>query len=204
MRSHNQEASECGSIALVSYIPGPLGVLLQDLGRLIPGDRNPQPHVTILPPRPLQTTVEGASKHAREILQKFPSFEVELTLVREFPQTNMLYLSVGEGGRFLHRLHNALNTGDLQHTERFDFVPHLTLGGPIPGHSMTTARELAESIWQSMSRPGRFTIAEIVCLWLSPGAPWGAWERLWVQSLASAPASSAERAASAAATARTY
>lgn len=204
MRSHNPEASECGSITLVSYIPDPLGALLYDLGRLIPGDRNPQPHVTILPPRPLRATVEAASQQAREVLQKFPSFDVELTLVREFAQTRMLYLGVGDGGPSLHRLHAALNTGDLQHMERFDFMPHLTLGGPIPDHSMTTARELAESIWQSVNGPVRFTVSEIVCLWLGPGAPWGAWQRLWVQILGDARSSAAKAAVRAATTARTY
>lgn len=203
MRSHS-EVPECGSIALVSYIPDPLGALLYDLGRLLPGDRNPQPHVTILPPRPLRAGVETASHEAQRILQKFPSFEVELTRVRHFPQTNMLYLDVGDGDVSLHGLHSALNTGNLQHAERFEYLPHLTLGGPVPPYSLATARELIESIWHSMSRPARFSISEIVCLWLSPGAAWGDWQRLWTQLLHNGENSKPNKALGAAFTARTY
>lgn len=205
MRSHHPaEAPECGSIALVSYIPDPLGTLLHDLGGLLPGDHNPQPHVTILPPRPLRAAVETISCGAQGILQNFPSFDVELTLVRHFPQTNMLYLEIGEGGPLLHDLHSALNTGNLQHAERFEFLPHLTLGGPIPAHSLATAQQLVESIWKSMSRPARFSLNEIVCLWLSPGAPWGDWQRLWTQTLGDAKSSEPDKAARSAFTARTY
>jgi 2'-5' RNA ligase len=203
MRSHF-EAPECGSIALVSYIPDPLGTLLHDLGRLLPGDRNPQPHVTILPPRPLRAAVQTASHEAQQILQKFPAFDVELTRVRHFPQTNMLYLEVGDGGPSLHGLHDALNTGNLQYVERFEFLPHLTLGGPIPAYSLSTAQQLVESIWKSMSRPARFSLNEIVCLWLSPGAAWGDWQRLWTQSLGHDKRSERDRAVRATATSRTY
>lgn len=203
MRSHYLEAPECGSIALVSYIPDPLGTLLHDLGRLLPGDRNPQPHVTLLPPRPLRAAVETASQEAQRVLQNFPSFEVELTRVRHFAQTNMLYLEVGDGAPSLHGLHNVLNTGTLQHAERFEFLPHLTLGGPIPANSLATAQQLVESIWTSMSRPARFSVTEIVCLWLSPGSAWGDWQRLWTHFLRDTRRSEEDKAR-AAVTSRTY
>lgn len=199
MRSHHPEISELGSLALVSYIPDPLGTLLHDLAGLLPGDDNPQPHVTILPPRPLRTTVETASQEAQQILQRFPSFEVELTRIRHFAETNMLYLDVGEGNASIHDLHSALDTGTLQHAERFDFLPHLTLGGPVPVQSLVAAQQVVESIWKSMSRPARFVVTEIVCLWLSPQAPWGDWQRLWTQSL-----KSGKNKAFAAFTSRTY
>jgi hypothetical protein len=82
-------------------------------------------------------------------------------------------------------------------------MPHLTLGGPIPAYSLTTAHQLAESVWQSMSSPPRFSVTEIVCLWLSPTAPWGSWQRLWTHSLAAGKAAKSDKAASATVTART-
>jgi len=197
MRSNHPDAAKWGSLALVSYIPDPLGAFLHDLQRQLPGEHNPQPHVTILPPRPLRAGIETVTRNAKSVLERFPSFDVELSQVRCFAETNILYLDVGEGQDLLYALHRALNTGELAHTERFEFLPHLTLGGPVPGNSLIEARERAESVWRLASCPVRFHVSEVVCLWLPSGAAWGNWQRVWSQALANGvtPASKAARAA---------
>jgi 2'-5' RNA ligase len=203
MRSNQIEPAKWGSLALVSYIPDPLGAFLHNLQGLLPGEHNPRPHVTILPPRPLQTAVETASREAKGILQEFQSFDVELLCVRCFPETNILYLDVGEGEGLLRALHGALNTGHLVYAERFEFLPHLTLGGPLPNGSLVQAQQQAEAVWRSAACPPRFHLSEVVCLWSAPASVWGNWQRVWSQPLAAG--NSARKAAGASAiTARTY
>lgn len=199
--NHITEATEWGSFALVSYIPDPLGSFLHKLREGLPGEDNPQPHITILPPRPLKLPVEAASQQAQDILLQFPAFEVELCKVRSFPETQVLYLDLKSGNSALHDLHAALNAGDLRDRERFDFLPHLTLGGPVASRDVRSVRQQAESLWYAFEYPRRFLLDEVVFLWLSADGPQSEWVRLWSQRL---HAQEATRAASAAVTSRTY
>ena len=48
------DVAEWGSFALVAYIPEPLGAFLQSMRHDLPGQENPQAHITVLPPRPLK------------------------------------------------------------------------------------------------------------------------------------------------------
>jgi len=192
-----------GFFALVSYIPDPLGSFLHGIREALPGEDNPQPHITILPPRPLKLAVDDASKRARKILRRFPPFDVELSRVRFFPGTNFLYLDVGEGNGLLHALHEALNTGDLDDAEKLEFRPHLTLGGPVADARRHAAQQQAESAWRSVHHARRFTVDEVVFLWLGPTSAQGQWRRLWSQNLTGKRAGPT-RLAAAAATAQTF
>jgi len=184
MQNYHSGIPAWGCLTLVSYIPDPLGVFLHSLRRFLPGNHKAQPHVTILPPRPLRSPKESASREAQTILRQFPSFDVELSQVKCFPQTNMMYLGIAQGDSHLHRLHRVLNTGGLAYAERFEFLPHLTLGGPVPACSLSTVRDQTASAWRSSNCSPKFSMLEVVCLWLSPAAVWGDWQRLWSQSLA--------------------
>ena len=200
-----------GSFAIVSYIPDPLGAFLTAIRQLLPGDQIPQAHVTILPPRPLNIPVEAASKQARRVLQAFSSFEVELSTVQYFTETNFFYLDLSIGETVLHKLHDALNTGDLEHCEEFEFRPHVTLGGPVPAATLPSVHTQAKTLWKSAECAPRFSIREIVFLWLSPSDPRGEWRRFWSQDLEGDPTKTQSlqpaeltRRASAGATARTW
>lgn len=191
-----------GSFALVSYIPEPLGSFLDGLRRTLPGETNPQAHITLLPPRPLRSPVEAASERALQVLSGFPPFEVEFSTVGSFPHTNFLYLEIGDGNSLVHALHDALNTGDFEHQEQFEFQPHLTLGGPVPASHLTSAQDQAETAWLAARHPRRFTLDEIVFLWSSPDSTDGEWHRLWSYNLRTG-ATAKTKAASAAVTNRT-
>lgn len=193
------EATQWGSFALVSYIPDPLGSLLHELRQVLPGEDNPRPHITILPPRPLKLSVDAASQQAHKILLQFPAFDVELSKVCLFPQTNVLYLDVAEGNTLLHDVHAALNAGDLDGREEFDFLPHLTLSGPIASRDLPLVRRQAEMAWYSSNHARRFTFDEVALLWLSPDSPQGEWNKVWSHRLSTAAA----RAASATLTSQT-
>jgi 2'-5' RNA ligase len=168
-----------GSLALVSYIPDPLGSFLHSLRRLLPGDENPQAHITILPPRPLKLPIASASLGARKVLDGFSRFDVELSSVRCFPGTSYLYLDIVEGNRTLHAMHEALNSGELSHIEKFEYRPHLTIGGPVSEDSLEPVLAEAENAWRASGCSPRLVVDEIVCLWLLPGGSSSDWKRVW-------------------------
>jgi 2'-5' RNA ligase len=185
------DSAPFGSAAVVSYIPDPLGSYLNWLRGSLPGEHNPQAHLTILPPRRLAVPVERASEQARQTLERFSTFSVELASVRVFPGTNVLYVELGEGDSLVRRLHAALNSGDLAAIEQFEFLPHLTISGPIAAEELPRMRRQAENAWHALMCPRRFTLSEIVFLWLKPGSSNGDWIRVWSHKLKHASAASA-------------
>jgi 2'-5' RNA ligase len=190
----NSETPQWGSFALVSYIPDPLGSFLHSLRQILPGEDNPQAHITILPPRPLQVPVDAASLEAKKTLSHFSRFEVELAEVRSFSESQVLYLDISKGGDILHQLHDALNVGTLEHDENFEFRPHLTLGGPVEKQREEQTRGEAERLWRARDCSARFRVEEIVFLWLPAQGSWKDWDRLWAHRL---PGGEAGKAASA-------
>ena len=166
----------------MSYIPDPLRSVLQGLRQILPSDTRPQPHITILPPRPLNARLEAVSKEAQKILQRFNAFNVELSHARFFPETNLIYLEIAEGDSDLRDLHNALNTGFLKYNEEFEFQPHLTLGRAIPDAGPAVVKSRITEAWRSASCR-RFTLDEVVLVWLTSSGAGGEWRREWSYSL---------------------
>jgi len=185
-----------GFIALVSYIPDPLASFLQGLREALPNNDSSEAHITLLPPRPLKLPVETISQKARAILDQFPQFDVELSSVRRFAETKFLYLDLAEGSSLIHDVHDALNQGDLADPEEFEFRPHLTLGGPVSPGVLDSAQQQAELTWNGKHCARRFTIREVVCLWLSPDSAQGEWRRLWTHELSRVPVRSSAATAS--------
>ena len=181
MTDRSQPAS-LGLFALVSYIPDPLGSFLNELRTALPGVEYPEPHITILPPRPLTVPVEEASILARTALDAFSSFDIELSSVRWFPSPQILYIDLVEGDDTVRHLHDALNSNELRHPEEFDFNPHLTLSGFIPVEELREAMHQAEANWKAAPCSRKFSVREIVFLWSPAGTP-GIWHRLWIHTL---------------------
>jgi 2'-5' RNA ligase len=186
MKTCSLRTRHCGDMALVVYVPDPLASFLHSLGPVLRGRENPRAHITILPPRPLTVPVETASDHARTVLRNFWDFEVKLSDVGSFSETNVIYIDISSGNGQLHDLHDALNTGELRHAERFEFRPHLTLGVPVSAHHLESAREQAQQAWQASNCSPRVAIQEVVCLWLRPGGSQSDWSPLWSHRLAGA------------------
>jgi hypothetical protein len=142
--------------ALVIYIPGPLGIFLDDLRRrLVPGC-NPHAHVSLLPPRPLAVDWPVASDEVRTVLNGWPPFEIELTGIEVFPVTDVIYIEVGSGAQELRRVHKAINAGSLEFQDPFPYHPHITLAQELPREEVAATSELARRLWREYTGPRRF------------------------------------------------
>jgi 2'-5' RNA ligase len=188
--------------ALVNYTPEPLTRWLLRLRSLLRVTATSDPHITILPPRPLILPVSEAKQKLVATLAAWRSFEIELTGIRLFPGSNVLYLEVDEGSRTLQRLHEELNAGDFSHVERFDFHPHVTVGGPVPAEDLDEILTKAEDAWMRSRGPIRFTLKEIAFVSILGERNSGDWQRLWTYKLD--PQSAYSAAAQAAITNRTF
>jgi 2'-5' RNA ligase len=172
-----------GSFALVAYIPKPLGAFLQSFRDRLPGNEKPEAHITVLPPRPLKGPLRMASDIAKGILSGFHPFPVTLSGVKAFKETNLLYLEIASGSDTLHRLHDTLNTGILTHEENFEFLPHLTISGPVPFDRLAKVKKAAAQAWKKHEGKKSFDVTEVVALWQPLNGSWDDWSRLWEQKL---------------------
>jgi 2'-5' RNA ligase len=154
-----------GLIALVSYLPEPLNTTLQAFREVLRSSYSALPHITILPPRPLQSGIESVEQYITETLAPHPEFVVELTDLLSFPATNVLYLAVDSGSDVLRRLHFALNTGELSHRETYEFTPHVTVAGPFESEALPSLLEQANELWTASDSTRSFPVRELVLLW---------------------------------------
>lgn len=174
------ESPTRGLVALVAYVPDPLAGSLYRLRSMLPGDYHPEPHITLLPPRPLSVDLSAACSTLESVLEHQPAFQVELSTVQQFAATNTLYFAVDAGSPELHALHASLNDGDLHHQEVFEFSPHVTIGGPVESASLTHLQLVLKTAWQKAGSNPRFLLDEVVCLHHPEGAQW---QRVWTKRL---------------------
>lgn len=140
---------QCSVYALVIYIPEPLGEFLDALRRELVPEYNPHAHVSVLPPRRLAVgTAADASRQAREVAEKCPGFDVELTEIGIFPGTDVIYIEVGKGTTDLRGMHDALNTGALEFPEPYVYHPHITLAQEIPADRVQELKDTAARRWR--------------------------------------------------------
>src|SRR5688572_7996670 len=102
-------AERVNSFALVTYLPEPLGSYLNAIREELVPDCNVYTHVTVLPPRPLKGSAEGAWQRIVSEARETPLFQIETTQVEIFAETSVIYLGIGDGGSELRRMHERLN-----------------------------------------------------------------------------------------------
>ena len=187
--------------ALVTYTPEPVRDWLIQLRRELAVETTSEPHITLLPPRPLTIPAEQARQRISSALDRWSAFEVELTNLQVFPGTNVLYLEISDGSAEIQELHSTLNAGEFLHQEIFDFHPHLTVGGPIRPEELDGIFKKAVHAWTISGYPCRFWVEEFAFVGISTGDAGREWNRLW--SYRMRPASLQARAKSASVTNRT-
>lgn len=180
----NDQADGQSYFALVNYTPKPLANWLLRLRRTLGVAPTSPPHITILPPRPLTLSVPEAKQKLTSMLAFWGGIQIELTDVRVFPGSNVLYLEVNDGSSMLRRLHSELNTGDFAHQENFEFHPHVTIGGPVASENLDAIAAKATAAWQKSRCPRHFRIDEVAFVSISAQGEQGDWQRLWSYNLA--------------------
>lgn len=146
--------------ALVSYIPGPLAVFLDQLRLDLTPGCNPRAHVTVLPPRPLDPNADlpaTIQELADEARQASP-IEIALGEIEVFPVTDVIYLSIARGERELHALHENLNSGQLEYDGPYPFHPHVTIAQNIEPGKVGEFADIARRRWAVYTGSRRFNV----------------------------------------------
>jgi 2'-5' RNA ligase len=149
--------------ALVAYVRSPAGEFVENLRRELHPDL-PQlaAHLTILPPRPLHGTESSALQVLERICGAEDPFEVSLGSVETFiPVTPTVFIRVETCAQRMSELHNKLNIDELQFSEEWPYIPHLTIAKMGAEQSAQTAYETARLRWQDYSGTRRISLERL-------------------------------------------
>jgi 2'-5' RNA ligase len=160
------------SFALVAYIPDPLCKFLDDLRRELAPGCVPHAHVTILPPRRLSAAPEAAIEAVRSRISDFSAFQVMAGEVMVFPGSDVVYLSIGQGGKDLLHMHGVLNVGPLNYQAAFPFHPHITLAQELTPERSVECAALARRRWSEYSGSRKFPVESLVFVQNTAGNLW--------------------------------
>jgi 2'-5' RNA ligase len=172
MGCNNGASQPRNQYALVSYIPGPLGVFLDQLRLdLVPGC-SPHAHVTVLPPRPIESSEEQAAEEMFERTDGFSDFEVELGDVEVFPVSKVIYIGLRRGEPELRRMYRTLNRGAVFYREPFPYHPHVTLAQNFPIEEVDRIYEAAREQWAEYRQTRRFSVDSLEFVKNTFGSCW--------------------------------
>lgn len=153
MEASNGRETRINSFALVSYLPGPLAELLDEIRHDFAPDSRSKAHVTILPPRPLLAPAEEAMRELRARLQNFPPFKVDLGDIEVFKGTQVIYVSLQTGFAELERMHRVLNAGCVAFEEPYPYHPHVTVVQELAAQDVPNATQFARWRWSEFKHP---------------------------------------------------
>lgn len=172
MQCSDRGGDPINSFALVAYIPGALGVFLNELrATLVPGC-TARSHVSILPPREIKLPIEQAQQALRAQLLESPAFELELTSIESFCKSCVIYVEFGKGGAQLKALHERLNEASLPFAEPYSYHPHVTLAQNITQPEVNRLLEEAKRQWECFHGSKRFEVDELTFVQNTEGNVW--------------------------------
>jgi 2'-5' RNA ligase len=149
--------------ALVAYVKSPVGEFVEKLRReLHPELPHLAAHLTLLPPRPLQSSEHFALQVLAEICGRTEPFEVTLGDMETFvPTTPTVYIRVAQGASRLQELHDRLNTQALSFCEEWPYVPHLTIVKMPTEAAAERALQIARERWRAYSGTRRILLERL-------------------------------------------
>src|SRR5437660_10919341 len=112
--------------ALVTYLPEPLSGFLRGLRKDLDPRFKGEPHLTILPPRPLTRSWAEVWRELSAVISVTDALRVDLGDVQTFCESHVVYLGLGRGAAEIEALHERLNTGSAKAGESWDYCPHTT------------------------------------------------------------------------------
>jgi 2'-5' RNA ligase len=133
--------------ALVAYVKDAVGEFVANLRQELHPDLPHLPaHLTLLPPRHLQSSELSALETLEEVCGQVEAFEVVLGEAETFvPVTPTVFIRVEQGAERMHDLHDRLNTEALSAVEEWPYMPHLTIAKlssePLAEQAYLTARD---------------------------------------------------------------
>jgi 2'-5' RNA ligase len=161
MNCDPSQADRINSFALVGYINGKLGDFLNSLRAELVRGCLASAHVTVLPPRPLSIDIASGERELSARLEAFSPFPIEITGVRIFPVTDVIFAEVGLGRAQLTELHEKLNVNDLHFREPHEYHPHVTLAQGVTLADLPAVYELACRRWKEELPSHRFMLEKL-------------------------------------------
>jgi 2'-5' RNA ligase len=148
--------------ALVAYVRGPAGELVESLRReLHPELPHLAAHLTILPPRPLLGEEISALQFLEQVCGREEPFEVNLGSVETFvPITPTVFIRIDASSRMID-LHNRLNAGSLAFQEEWPYIPHLTVVKMSTEESAQNAFKIARRRWDEYAGSRRILVEKL-------------------------------------------
>ena len=165
-------AGPYNSFAVVGYVPEPAGEFINRLRREFEPYCAARAHITILPPRPLPSSVDDAWRQLRENLSDFHTLRIELGEVKIFPESHVIYLSIGAGYQDLEFMHQQLDRGLCRCDEAWRYCPHITLARPAEGQDLAANFDRASRGWEEFRHARDFTIDEVTFVQNTSGDVW--------------------------------
>jgi 2'-5' RNA ligase len=155
--------SETLRYALVAYVRNPVGEFVEKLRReLHPELPHLAAHLTILPPRTLQSTEPTAREVLEEVCSGIEPFEVTLGDVETFvPVTPTVFIRVAYAAYRLRELHDRLNTTIFGCSEQWPYMPHLTIVKMSTEQQAKEAYRIAHERWASFHGKRSIRVSEL-------------------------------------------
>lgn len=160
------------SFSLVAYIPEPLRSFLDGLRLELAPNSLAQAHITILPPRALEVSPETAWRQIEPVVRGFPVFEITPTEVEVFEASPVIYIGVGAGWTELIRLHELLNTGQLESAEQLPYHPHITVAQELTRDRLEELSEVAQQRWGEYHHRSPFRVDSVTFEQATAGNWW--------------------------------
>ena len=160
------------SFALVSYVPDPLAAFLDHLRQELVPTCFLHAHISILPPRPLLVPPDEAWRHICGLAPLFPPFDVQLTEVRVFPGSDVIYIALAADVDRIAEMHAVLNTDGLECAEVFEFVPHITLAQELHPGEVEALADRAKKRWAEYPHQRGFRLDTITFVQNTEGNNW--------------------------------
>jgi 2'-5' RNA ligase len=155
------EGSAINSFSLVAYVPQPVAGFIERLRQEIKPGCKGRSHLTFLPPRPLDISLEEVRRQLETGLRNQPGFHVELCEVRVFPVSEAVHLTIGAGWAEAKRIHEILHKGHLCCKESFEYHPHVTLAHDLDPKDVAAVADLARRRWQEYSGVRDFLVDHV-------------------------------------------
>lgn len=149
--------------ALVAYLKNPVGEFVENLRQeLHPELPHLAAHLTVLPPRYLQSTETLALEVLEDVCGQVSPFQVILGEVETFiPLTPTVFIRVAHGAYRMRELHDKLNTGSLACKEEWPYMPHLTIVKMGMEKQAEDAFNIARDRWRGFTGSRSIEVKEL-------------------------------------------